>query len=65
MPKMKTHRGARKRFKRTGSGKWKMKRSNRSHLLTKKSMDRKRRLRRAGFVDRSDAGRLKRLFPGT
>jgi len=65
VPKMKTHRGARKRFRQTASGKWKYKRNNRSHLLTKKSMDRKRRLRRPGYLDPSDARRLKRLFPGT
>jgi len=45
MPKMKTHRGAAKRFKKTGSGKVVRAHSNRRHILTKKSRSRKRRLR--------------------
>jgi len=61
---MKTHRGARKRFKKTAGGAWKRKSANRSHLLTKKSMNRKRRLRRPGYVGRADAARLNRLLPG-
>ena len=50
MPKMKTHRGAAKRFKITGSGKVKRYRANKSHILTKKSPKRKRRLRRPDLV---------------
>ena len=47
MPKMKTHKGAKKRFKITGSGKVKRMRAFKSHILTKKTSKRKRRLRRA------------------
>ena len=48
--KMKTHKGAKKRFKITGTGKIKRMRANKSHILTKKSPKRKRRLRQAGLV---------------
>ena len=65
MPKMKTHRGARKRFKKTGGGRWKRNQAYHSHLATKKSMKRKRRLRRPALVDRADVRRLKRLLPGS
>ena len=47
MPKMKTHKGAKKRFKITGSGKVKRMRAFKSHILTKKTSKRKRRLRQA------------------
>ncbi|AFV11548.1 ribosomal protein L35 [Thermacetogenium phaeum DSM 12270] len=63
MPKMKTHRGAAKRFKRTGSGLWKRAKAYKSHLLAHKPQDRKRRLRRPGLVSAADQGRLKRLLP--
>ena len=46
MPKMKTHKGAKKRFTVTGSGKVRHLKSNKSHILTKKDAKRKRRLRR-------------------
>ena len=46
MPKMKTHRGAAKRFRKTGSGKLKRGKAYRSHILTKKSSKRKRNLRK-------------------
>ena len=45
MPKMKTHRGAAKRFRKTGSGKLKRAKAFRKHILTKKSQKRKRNLR--------------------
>jgi len=48
--KMKTHKGAKKRFKITGTGKIKRMRANKSHILTKKDAKRKRRLRRAALV---------------
>ena len=48
--KMKTHKGAKKRFKVTGSGKIKRMRAFKSHILTKKDAKRKRRLRRADLV---------------
>ncbi len=50
MPKMKTHRGAAKRFTRTASGKIKRNNSMKSHILTKKSTKRKRQLRNATIV---------------
>ena len=50
MPKMKTHKGAKKRFKITGSGKVKRMRAFKSHILTKKDAKRKRRLRKAALV---------------
>ena len=45
MPKLKTNRGAAKRFKRTGSGRYKHRCANRNHILTKKAQGRKRALR--------------------
>ena len=50
MPKMKTHKGAAKRFRVTGSGKVKRYKAFKSHILTKKTSKRKRRLRQAGLV---------------
>src|SRR5450830_1511264 len=50
MPKMKSHKGARKRFKITGSGKVKRMRAFKSHILTKKSSKRKRRLRQGTII---------------
>ncbi len=63
MPKMKTHRGAAKRFKKTGSGKFVRSRANKQHILTKKSTRRKRRLRKDAVVDPVDARRLKVMLP--
>jgi large subunit ribosomal protein L35 len=62
MPKMKTHRGAAKRFKKTASGKLKRSHAMTSHILTKKSPKRKRQLRAAGLVAKSDEKRIKRLL---
>ena len=62
MPKLKTHRGAAKRFKKTGTGKIKRWRANKSHLLTGKSPKRKRRLRSATLVDKTDKNRIKRML---
>jgi large subunit ribosomal protein L35 len=63
MPKMKTNRAAAKRLKRTASGKFKRFKANHSHILTKKSRKRKRRLRTADLVAKSDEGRMNRLMP--
>lgn len=63
MPKMKTHRGAAKRFKITGSGKVKYKRGFRNHILTKKTRKRKRQLRSPGYLNDTDAARIKQLLP--
>ena len=63
MPKLKTHRGAAKRFKRTASGKFKRAKAFKSHILTKKTSKRKRRLRQAGIVATTgDTKRVKRLI---
>ena len=63
MPKMKSHKGARKRFKITGKGEVKRYHAFKSHILTKKSAKRKRRLRRSAMiVVRGEAKRLKRLL---
>ena len=63
MPKMKTHKGARKRFSVTGSGKVKRNKAYKSHILTKKTSKRKRNLRRATTVaTNGEAKNLKRLL---
>jgi large subunit ribosomal protein L35 len=63
MPKMKSHRGARKRFKVTGSGKVKRMKAFKSHILTKMTSKRKRRLRRGTTVATpGEAKNLKRLL---
>jgi large subunit ribosomal protein L35 len=63
MPKMKTHKGAAKRFKLTASGKVKRFKAYKSHILTKKSPKRKRNLRRASVIaTKGDEKRMKRLL---
>jgi large subunit ribosomal protein L35 len=63
MPKMKTHKGAKKRFSVTGTGKVRRNKANTSHILTKKSSKRKRNLRRPGLIATSgDEKRMKRLL---
>jgi len=60
---MKSHKGARKRFKITGSGEVKRRHAFKSHILTKKSSKRKRHLRRSAMiVVRGEAKRIKRLL---
>ncbi len=63
MPKMKTHKGAAKRFKITGSGKIKKAKAYKSHILEKKSAKRKRNLRKSGIVAAADAKRFRGLLP--
>ncbi len=63
MPKMKTNRGAAKRFKTTGTGKIKRSKAFSSHILTKKSTKRKRGLRQADLVDASNAKSIKKILP--
>jgi large subunit ribosomal protein L35 len=63
MPKLKTHRGAAKRFKTTGTGKVVRHKANASHILTKKTTKRKRNLRKSGLVDASDVKRIRKLIP--
>jgi len=62
MPKMKTHRGAAKRFKTTGSGKLTRRRANLNHILEKKSPARKRRLHGDVVLAKGDAARIERLL---
>ncbi|MDA8234410.1 MAG: 50S ribosomal protein L35 [Clostridia bacterium] len=63
MPKMKTHRGAAKRFKKTASGKFKRGHAFKSHILEKKSAKRKRNLRQATMVSAADTQKLRELLP--
>ena len=63
MPKMKTHRGAAKRFKKTGTGKIVRSKSNKQHILTKKSPKRKRNLRKDALVAKVDVKRLNQMLP--
>jgi large subunit ribosomal protein L35 len=63
MPKMKTHRGAAKRFKATGKGRLKHKQPYRSHILTSKSTKRKRQLRSPAYMSEAETKALKRLLP--
>ncbi|MHC1750060.1 MAG: 50S ribosomal protein L35 [Cellulosilyticaceae bacterium] len=61
--KLKTSRAAAKRFKATGSGKLKRSKAYTSHILTKKSPKRKRNLRHAGLVDKTNVKQMKRILP--
>ncbi len=63
MPKMKTHRGAAKRFKKTGTGKLKRAKAFRRHILTKKAAKTKMQLRKSGIVTSGDARRIAQLLP--
>jgi large subunit ribosomal protein L35 len=63
MPKMKTHRGAAKRVKKTGTGKLKRMRAFKSHILTKKTQKRKRRLRKSTLVSKADHKKLNTILP--
>jgi large subunit ribosomal protein L35 len=62
MPKMKTHRGAAKRFKRTGSGKFKFDRAYGSHLAANKTTKQKRHLRKAKVMTAGDFKRIRTLL---
>ncbi len=62
MPKMKTHSGAAKRFRRTAKG-YKHRQANRSHILTKMSSKRKRQLRGLNDVSDADTKAINRLLP--
>lgn len=63
MPKMKTSRGAAKRFGKTASGRFKHKQSHLRHILTKKGAKRKRKLRQRDIVEEQDSGHVRRLLP--
>lgn len=63
MPKLKTNKAAAKRFKATATGKLKRSKANRRHILGKKNTKRKRGLRQAGYVDKTNENQMKRLLP--
>jgi len=63
MPKIKTHRGAAKRFSLTKSGKIKRGKAYKSHILTKKSTKRKRNLRKSTIIDPTNASNMKKILP--
>lgn len=63
MPKIKSNRGAAKRFAKTGKGKFKHRQANRSHILTKKRRKRKRHLRHMAIVDARDQKSVARMIP--
>jgi large subunit ribosomal protein L35 len=64
MPKMKTHSGAKKRFRKTASGKLRGRRAYSSHILEKKSQKRKRHMRRPVEIDGADHERVRQLLAG-
>ena len=63
MPKLKTHKGAQKRFKLTAKGKIKRRKAYASHILTKKNAKRKRNLKQATLVSKEETKRVKELLP--
>lgn len=63
MPKMKTHRGAAKRFRRTGSGRIRRNRNYGGHFFIRKSSKRKRNLRKAAYIAPADVKRVERMLP--
>lgn len=63
MPKVKTHRGAAKRFRLTGTGKVKRSKAYASHILTTKTTKRKRNLRKNTLVDKTNEKAIKMLIP--
>jgi len=63
VPKLKTNRGAAKRFVRTASGKFKRAQSHFNHILTKKSPKRKRHLRPGRLVDAADQAAVRKMLP--
>ncbi len=63
MPKMKTNRGAAKRFKATGAGRIRRAKAFSSHILNKKSTKRKRNLRKASLIAEVDTKAVRRLLP--
>jgi large subunit ribosomal protein L35 len=63
MPKMKTHRGAAKRFGKTGTGKVRRAKAFKQHILTSKSAKRRRNMRGTALVSEADTPRLERMIP--
>ncbi len=60
---MKSHKGSQKRFKKTGTGKFKRSHAFTSHLFANKSTKQKRKLRKSAMVSKADEGRLSKLLP--
>lgn len=63
MPKLKTHKGAAKRFKKTGTGKVVRNKAFARHLLTSKSRSRKRELHKSVVADKADQAKLREMIP--
>ncbi len=63
MPKLKTHSGAKKRFNLTKTGKVKRARAYKSHILTKKTTKRTRRLRTTAYADLTNIGAIRKMIP--
>lgn len=63
MPKIKTNRGAAKRFRKTGTGKIRRNKAYTSHILTKKTTKRKRSLRQSVIVSKADSSNVSKLVP--
>jgi len=63
MPKLKSHRGALKRFRLTASGKVKRSKAYKAHILTKKTTKRKRHLDRDTFVSKADIAKVRKMIP--
>ena len=63
MPKLKTHSGAAKRFKKTGTGKFKRGHAFKRHILTSKATKRKRHLDTDSMVDKADQNKVARMIP--
>jgi len=63
MPKLKTHKGASKRFKKTGTGKIKRSKAFLRHILTSKDKKRKKHLRASTLVSDADAHKVRRMIP--
>ena len=63
MPKIKTHSGAKKRFKMSKNGKAIRAHANKSHILTKKTTKRKRGLRKEAYADATNVKAIKKLIP--
>ena len=63
MPKLKTHRGAAKRFRKTGTGRFKRSKAYMSHILTHKSSKRTKLLRKSGMVSQANIDAVRKMLP--
>lgn len=63
MPKMKSHSGAKKRFKKTGSGKYLRKKAGKAHILTKKTSRKKRKLGKPTVVNKTQQKDVEQMLP--